>query len=122
MCADVNDDLWFCGEFIAPEGLRALAPLLPGCSWPVEIRRSGYDGTDLLRASAGPVHIDMSAGQGTLKLFSGTVSADPDSALRMLGELSDVLRQCRMRHRIELYTAPDGPLLGYLHHEWPQSE
>jgi hypothetical protein len=118
----VDDDLWFCAEVIAPEGLRALAPLLREFSWPVEVRPSGYDGTDLLRASAGAVHIDMSAGQGTRKLFTGTVQADPQTALRLLGELSGAFRLSRMRHRIELYTAPDGPLLGYLHHDWPRAE
>ena len=118
----MDDDLWFCGEVIAPEGLGVVAPLLGGCSWPVEVWRSGYDGSDILRARPGPVHMDMTAGQPERKVFSGTVDADRDTALRMLGELSGALRTGGLRHRIELYTAPDGTLLGHLHYDWPRSE
>ncbi|HEX5872556.1 MAG TPA: hypothetical protein VFY65_19135 [Longimicrobium sp.] len=116
------DELWFCGEVIAPDGLGALAPLLEGVSWPVEAWRSGYDGSDVLRGWKGAVHLDMDAGQGAGKLFSGTVDADPDSALRLLGELSAAFREAGMRHRIELYAEADGELLGYLHHGWPRGE
>jgi hypothetical protein len=64
----------------------------------------------------------MAAGQGTRKLFTGTVDAEPAAALRLLAELSDAFRAAGMRHRIELYAAVDGPLLDYLHHDWPQAE
>jgi hypothetical protein len=88
----------------------------------VQLRRSGRDGRDVLWARGGAVEIDMQGGQGTRMLFTGTVAADPDAALRLLGELSDAFREAGMRHRIELYPAPDGPLLGYLHRDWPQAE
>jgi hypothetical protein len=116
------DELWFCGELISPVKLGVLAPLLERVSWPVEVRRSPYDGSDVLRASQGAVHLDMNAGQGARKLFTGTVQAEPDAALRLLGELSEAFRAAGMRHRIELYAAVDGPLLGYLHQDWPPAE
>lgn len=114
------DELWFCGEVIAPDGLGAVAPLLAPCSWPVEVWRPGSDGSDVLRARQGAVHLEMDAGQGAGKLFSGTVDGDRDAALRMLGELSNALRSAGMRHHIELYAETDGELLGYLHHDWPR--
>ena len=119
MSAEV-DELWFCGEVIAREGPGAVAPLLARCSWPVEAWRPGYDGSDVLRAWQGAVHLETDAGEGAGKLFSGTVDGDRDAALRMLGELSNALRPAGMRHRIELYAETDGELLGYLHHDWPR--
>ncbi|HEU4452447.1 MAG TPA: hypothetical protein VFR81_05275 [Longimicrobium sp.] len=116
------DELWFCGEVSAPDGLGALAPRLAGLSWPVEVWRSGFDGSEVLRAWKDPVHLDMEAGQGAGGLFSGTVDADHDTALRLLAELSDALREAGMRHRIELYDGTSGPLLDYLHHRWPRTE
>jgi hypothetical protein len=116
------DALWYCGEVISPVELSVLAPQLERVSWRVQLRRSGRDGRDVLWARGGAVEVDMQGGQGTRKLFTGTVEAEPRSALRLLQELSDVFREAGMRHRIELYTAPDGPLLGYLHHDWPQPE
>jgi hypothetical protein len=116
------DELWFCGEVVSPVSLAVLAPLLERVSWPVEARPSGYDGRHVLQARSGPVELKMSGGQEARKLFSGTVAADPEAALRLLGELSDAFSQAGMRHRIELYPAPDGPLLGYLHRDWPQAE
>ncbi len=116
------DELWFCGEVIAPDGLGALAPRLEQVSWPVEVWRSGYDGSDVLRAWSGAVHLDMDAGQGAGKLFSGTVHGDRDAALQLLGELSDSFRDAGLRHRIELYDEADGSLLGYLHHGWSPGE
>jgi hypothetical protein len=116
------DELWFCGEVIAPDGLGALAPRLGRVSWPVEVWGSGYDDSDVLRASNGAVHLDMDAGQGVGKLFSGTVDGDRAAAFRLLGELSDALREAGLRHRIELYDEGDGSLLGYLHHGWSRGE
>jgi hypothetical protein len=116
------DELWFCGEVIAPDGLATLAPLLARISWPVEVWRSGYDGSDVLRAWNGPVELDMDAAHAAGKLFSGTVEAAPDAALRLLGELSEAFRGAGLRHRMELYDEADGSLLGYLHHEWPRAE
>ena len=116
------DELWFCGEVSAPQGLGALAPRLARLSWPAQVWRSEFDGSEVLRAWQGPVHLDMDAGQGAGGLFSGTVDADRDTALRLLTELSDALTETGMRHRIELYAAVDGPLLDYLHHDWPQAE
>jgi hypothetical protein len=115
------DELWFCGEVIAPGGLGGAAPLLARCSW-AEVWRSGFDGSHILRATSERVDFDMDAGQGAGKLFSGTVDADPDTALRLLGELSDAFREAGLRHRIELYAESDGSLLGYLHHGWPHAE
>jgi hypothetical protein len=114
--------LWFCGEVISPVELSVLAPLLERVSWPVHLRRSGRDGRDVLWARGGTVEIDMQGGQGARKLFTGTVEAEPQPALRLLDELSQAFRAAGMRHRIELYAAVDGPLLGYLHHDWPQAE
>ncbi len=88
----------------------------------MEVWRSGYDGSDVLRAWRGAVTLDMDAGQPARKVFSGTVDADQEAALRLLAELSDAFRRRGLRHRIELYTASNGPLLAYLHHDWPQAE
>ena len=68
------------------------------------------------------MHLDMDAGQGAGKLFSGTVDADRDAARGLLGELSDAFREAGLRHRMELYDEADGSLLGYLHHGWPRGE
>ena len=114
------DELWFCGEVISPVQLSVLAPLLERVSWPVQLRRSGRDGRDVLWAWGGTVGIDMQGGQGTRKLFTGTVKAEPQPALRLLGELSEAFRAAGMRHRIELYAEADGALLGYLHQGWPR--
>lgn len=86
----------------------------------MEVWRSGHDGAEVLRAWEGAVHLEMNAGQGAGKLFSGTVDVDAQSALRLLDELSLVLRDAGMRHRIELYAQADGALLGYLDHGWPR--
>ena len=70
----------------------------------------------------GPVSLHMDAGQGSTRVFSGTMDAlDRDTALGLLAELSAALAEGRLRHRIELYATPDGPLIGYLHHGWPQT-
>lgn len=120
MSAEV-DELRFCGDVVAPDGLSAVAPLLARCSWPLEVWRSGFDGSDILRGGGGLVEFEMDPGQGAVKFFSGSVEAAPDAALRLLGELSDALGQARLRHRIEI-DAADGSRLGYLHHEWPREK
>lgn len=118
MSADV-DELRFCGDVVAPDGFRALEPLLAGCSMELLVWRSGFDGSDILRAGAEAVEFEMDAGQGPVKFFSGSIEAGPDAVLRMLGELSDAFRQAGLRHRIE-FDAADETHLGYLHHEWPR--
>ncbi|HEU4881248.1 MAG TPA: hypothetical protein VFT45_03355 [Longimicrobium sp.] len=115
------DELSFCGDVVAPDGLGAVAPLLTQCSWPLEVWRSGFDGSDILRGGQEGVEFEMDAGQGAVKFFSGSIEAGPDTALRLLGELSDALRQAGLRHRIEI-DAADGSRLGYLHHDWPRGE
>jgi hypothetical protein len=118
MSAEV-DELPFCGDVAAPDGLGAVAPLLARCSWPLEVWRSGFDGSDILRGGGELVEFEMDPGQGAVKFFSGSLQVEPAAALRMLGELSDALRQAGLRHRIEI-DAADDTQLGYLHHEWPQ--
>jgi hypothetical protein len=108
------DELRFCGDVVAPDGFRALEPLLAGCSMELEVWRSGFDGSDILRAGAEAVEFEMDAGQGPVKFFSGSIEAVPAVALRMLGELSDAFRQAGLRHRMQFDAA------GYLHHMWPQ--
>jgi hypothetical protein len=114
------EEFYFCGQVIAPGGLGALRPLLERRSPLVEVWRSGFDGSDILRARDESLALDMDAGQGAEKVFSGDIDADRDSALRLLRELSELFREGGMRHRIELYTEADRSLLAYLHHEWPQ--
>lgn len=113
------DELHFCGDVVAPDGLGALEPLLARCSMALSVWRSGFDGSDILRGGGEAVEFEMDAGQGAVKFFSGSIEAAPDAALRLLGELSDALGQAGLRHRIEI-DAADGPRLGYLHHEWPR--
>ena len=76
------------------------------------------EANETTRAWSGPVELDMDAAKAAGKLFSGTVDADRDAAMRLLGELSDAFRGAGLRHRIELYDEADGSLLGHLHHEW----
>jgi hypothetical protein len=116
------DELWFCGEVVAPDGLGHLETALGRCSWPVRLWRSGYDGSLVLRSDPGPVSLHMDAGQGSTRVFSGTIDdVDRDAALQLLAELSTAMAESRLRHRIELYSTPDGPLIGYLHHGWPKT-
>ena len=77
------DELWFCGEVVAPDGLEHLEGPLARCSWPVRLWRSGYDGSYVLRSDEpGPVSLHMDAGQGSTRVFSGTMDAlDRDTAL-----------------------------------------
>ena len=117
------DELWFSGEVVAPDGLAHLEGPLARCSCAVRVWRSGYDGSYVLRSDGpGPVSLHMDAGQGTTKVFSGPIDeVDRAAALGLLGELSAALAEGGVRHRIELYSTPDGPQIGYLHHGWPQS-
>ena len=65
----------------------------------------------------------MDAGQGSTRAFSGTADGvDRQTALRLLGEFSGALAEGGLRHRIELYSTPDGPLVDYLHPGWPQAD
>jgi hypothetical protein len=114
-------ELPFCGDVVAPDGLRALEPLLARCSMALSVWRSGFDGSDILRGGGDGVEFEMDAGQGAAKFFSGSIVAQPDAALRLLGELSDAFRQAGLRHRIEI-DAADGSRLGYLHHDWRLDE
>ncbi|HYR06540.1 MAG TPA: hypothetical protein VEQ60_02150 [Longimicrobium sp.] len=115
------EEFYFCGEVIAPDGLGILRPLLEGRPAPeIEVWRSGFDGSDILRATGPLWALDLDAGQGAKKFFSGDIEADRDNALRLIGELSDLFREAGMRHRIELSTELDRELLAYFHHEWPQ--
>jgi hypothetical protein len=114
-------ELRFCGDVVAPDGLGALKPLLAQCSLSLSVWRSGFDGSDILRGGGEAVEFEMDPGQGAVKFFSGSIEAGPDTALRVLGELSDAFRQAGLRHRIEI-DAADGSRLGYLHHEWPVGE
>jgi hypothetical protein len=41
--------LYIYGELVSEGGLAQVAQALAGCSWPFELRRSGYDGTFYLR-------------------------------------------------------------------------
>jgi hypothetical protein len=117
------DELRFCGDVVAPDGLRALEPLLAGCSMELSVWRSGFDGSDILKTAGEAVEFEMDAGQGAVKFFDGSIEAAPDAALRMLGELSDAFRQAGLRHRIDYgIDAADGSQLGYLHYEWPQEK
>jgi hypothetical protein len=85
------EEFYFYGEVIAPGGLGALRPLLERRSPVVEVWRSGFDGSDILRALDESMALDMDAGQGAEKVFSGDIDAEADRSL-----------------------------LAYLHHDWPQ--
>jgi hypothetical protein len=111
---------YFCGEVIAPDGLGALRPLLERRPRPLEVWRSGFDGSDILRATGPLWALNLDAGQGAEKVFSGDIDGDRDSALNLVGELSGLFREGGMRHRIEVYAEPEGEWIGYLHHDWPR--
>lgn len=62
----------YYGQFIAEAGLRAVMRVLEPCSWRIELRLSGYDGTNYLSTPRGQeIDLDMDSGQSGCFLFGG---------------------------------------------------
>ena len=115
-----DPDLYYCGELIAPDGLKPVARLLSACPWTVELRRSGYDGTLYLYARDSQIELEMDSGQGPTYLFSGVVCGGERSA-QLLQRFSECLARGCIVHRVEVNQETGaGDLSGYYHHGWPE--
>lgn len=116
----MSQECRYYGEFISDGGLEPVANALAGCSWSIELRRSGYDGTLYLRTPHSQViDFEMDSGQLRRFLFSGVVVGSAEQALILLGDFSRCLTSGEFIHRVEVYDDAEG-LVGYFHHSWPQ--
>lgn len=118
-----REECRYYGELISEAGLAPVAAALRGCSWPIELRRSGYDGTFYLHEPFGVrgVDIQMDSGQSKRYLFSGGVDGSSELALELLGDFSRCLSEAQIVHRVEV----DGPAqetIGYFHFGWPEDQ
>jgi len=118
----VTEEHHYCGTIHAPLGLTTVAKSLEGCTWPVEKRRSGYDGTFFLSSRNDRIDLEMDSGQGPRYLFSGGVDGPEDLARKLLGEFSRLLSAGGVVHRIELYRADAGDMIAYWHYNWPEGQ
>jgi len=118
----MSQEFLYCGEFISDEGVEPVARALADCSWRIELRRSGYDGTLYLRSPhSQEIDIEMDSGQSRRFLFSGGVDGTLDRALALLGEFSRCLVAGGFTHRVEVYDDAK-ELVGYFHYRWPQEQ
>jgi hypothetical protein len=114
--------IYYCGEFVAPDGLEPVAQMLADCSWRVKLIRSGFDGTLYLREDDDRIDLQMVSGQGPEYMFSGIVSGDLAAANDLLTSFSTCLAIGQVVHRIEVYSeVVSEPMLAYFHYGWPQS-
>ncbi len=110
------------GELLSRDGLVPVAEALGPCSWRIELRRSGYDGTLYLQTPRSQgIDLEMPSGQSRRFLFSGTVEGPLDRALSLLAEFSRRLTEGGYEHRVEIYDEAED-LTGYLHHRWPRGQ
>jgi hypothetical protein len=111
------------GELVSEGGLEPVAQALAHCSWPIELRRSGYDGTLYLReASTQPgIDIEMQSGRSNRFLFSGGADGTVEHVLESPGDFSRCLAVGGFAHRVEVYDRAK-ELVGYFHHRWPQTK
>jgi hypothetical protein len=118
----MSQEFLYCGEFISDGGVEPVARALTSCSWPIELRRSGYDGTLYLRTSRSQeIDMQMDSGQSHRFLFSGGVDGTVERALMLLGDFSRCLTAGGFTHRVEVYDDAK-ELVGYFHHRWPQEQ
>jgi hypothetical protein len=118
----MSQEFLFHGEFISDGGVEPVAHALAGCSWRIELNRSGYDGTLYLRTPhSQEIDIEMDSGQSHRFLFSGGVDGTEDRALILLGDFSRCLTGGGFTHRVEVYDSAK-ELIGYFHHRWPQEQ
>lgn len=108
------------GEFVSEEGLEPVARTLAGCSWRIELQRSGYDDTLYLKSQhSQEIDIEMQSGRSRSFLFSGGVDGSQERALTLLGDFSRCLTEGGYAHRVEVYDEAK-ELVGYFHHRWPE--
>ena len=108
------------GEFISERGVEPVAAALVGCSWRIELHRSGYDGTLYLRTPhSKDIDIEMESGQSRRFLFSVGVDGTLERALALIVDFSRCLTDGGFTHRVEVYDDAE-ELVGYFHHRWPQ--
>ena len=112
-------EFFFCGELVCPS-LEPLAASLVGCSWPVAIRRSGYDGSHYLVCRTDELDLEMSSEQSQRFVFSGSGIASPERALALLTDFSKRLAAAGVTHSVELYREAGSPEpFARLYHAWP---
>lgn len=115
----MSQEFLYYGEFISDGGIEAVAHALADCSWRIELRRSGYDGTlYLMTPHSQKIDLEMDSGQSHCFLFSGGVDGTMEQALTLLGDFSRCLTAGNYTHRVEVYDDVE-ELVGYFHHRWP---
>ena len=118
----MSQEFLYHGEFISDGGLEPVAQALAGCSWRIELQRSGYDGKLYLRTPRSQeIDLEMDSGQSRRFLFSGGVDSTKERALTLLGDFSRCLTAGGYTHRVEVYDDAKA-LVGYFHHRWPQDQ
>lgn len=118
----MKQEFLFSGEIISDEGVESIARALAGCSWPIHVRKSGYDGTLYLTTTrVEEVHLDMDSGQSREFLFSGDLEASLERTLELLGDFSQRLALHGFTHRVELSSGADD-MVSYFHHNWCQGQ
>lgn len=118
-----TSNLHYEGELMAPNGLDSLKPLLAGCSWGITVRRCSESGIPRMESNNCKIDLEMDPGHGPKFTFFGAARRDPVEARRLLGELSQLLAQVDIAHRIRLYqTGRADVLLENFHHRWPRDK
>ena len=116
------NEFQYSGELVSERGLEPVAEALANLSWPIELRRSGYDGTLYLRHGMQPeIDLEMQSGQSRCFLFSGIVEGTLPRALELIGDFSRCLRAGGFVHRVEVYDDTEA-LVGYFHEGWPEGQ
>ncbi|OAI57387.1 hypothetical protein AYO49_02155 [Verrucomicrobiaceae bacterium SCGC AG-212-N21] len=118
----MSQEFLYCGEFISDEGVEPVARALADCSWRIELRRSGYDGTlYLMTPHSQEIDLEMDSGQSRHFLFSGAVDGTVERALTLLADFSRCLTAGGCTHRVEVYDDAKA-LIGYFHHRWTKEQ
>ncbi|WP_395739356.1 hypothetical protein [Prosthecobacter sp.] len=120
MSAPDHQTFSYYGQFISEAGLRAVMRALEPCSWRIELRQSGYDGTNYLTTpSDQDIDLDMDSGQSGCFLFGGGFEGSKERALKLLKDFSQCLSAGNFTHRIEVYDESDNEIARF-HHQWPE--
>ena len=108
------DDVFVAGELESWPSMRDMAQLLTDAGLTVNVGRYSIRVKDFR-------HFALQEYGGDLGDPQIEMEADSlDDMLRDAGRISKIFADANLRHRFEIYD-DSSKLVGYLHHDWPQS-
>ena len=115
----MTQEFSYYGQLIADDGLGPVMSALRECSWRIELRQSGYDGTHYLTTPRDQESdLEMDSGQSRCFLFGGGFDGSAPRMLELMGEFSQCLSARGFVHSVEVYDEKKNQI-GYFHHQWP---